>query len=110
MIVLFSFACRLAASGGLFVAAFGCLVMKYTGRTVRNKCCPKMTSNAINLSFYSCWFSPRCCGDWLDYTVLGHSVRPAEPSLALSRLCNVGRANYVHDSLPRPNIGHVFNR
>lgn len=92
------------------MAAVCCLVMKYTGRTASDKCCPKMTSNATNLSLKSSGFSSRNCGVWLDYAVLGHSVRPPESSLALSRLCNVGRANYVRDSLPRPNIGHVFTR
>lgn len=93
-----------------FVAAVCCLVMKYTGRTARDKCCPKMTSNAINLFLKSSGFLLRSCGVWLDYAVLGHSVRLPESSLALSRLCNVGHANYVCDSLPRPNIGHVFTR
>lgn len=108
--MLLSFACSLATSGSLFVAVVCCLVMKYTGRTARDKCCPKMTSNATNLSLKSSVFLLRSDGVWLDYAVLGHSVRPAESSLALNRLCNIGRANYVRDSLPRPNIGHVFTR
>lgn len=90
------------------MAVVCCLVMKYTGRTARDKCCPKMTSNATNLSLKSSGFLLRSCGVWLDYAVLGNSVRPPESSSALSRLCNVGRANYVRDSLVCPNIGHVF--